>query len=102
MVFHEILSVFETNNLDVKHDYKEHLQNKFHWLLQKYYPHSPPPRTTIVDPPTPASRVTVIDCNPEEPLNVTDAELDILSLGPKFALPRKVDESLIKKRLKWT
>ena len=55
-----------------------------------------------MDPPTPASRVTVIDCNPEEPLNVMEAELDILSLGPKFALPRKVDESLIKKRLKWT
>ena len=44
--------------------------------------------------PDPSTRVTVIDNDPEHPLNIRPEELSLLALGPKFALSKIVDDTL--------
>ena len=44
--------------------------------------------------PDPSTRVTVIDNDPEHPLNIRPEERSLLALGPKFALSKIVDDTL--------
>ena len=94
-MFHEIMNVFDRNNEEIKHYHKHRLQEKLNWLLLKYYPHQTS-RATDANTQSSDCRVTVIDCDTEQALNITPAELDLLSLGPGFALSNKVDNKMIK------
>ena len=93
-LFNDILSTAEEYGLEVKCQYKYHFQKKIDWILTKYYPSTPPPR---IPPPSvpPVDRVTVLSLDSDNPINLTDDERQLLSLGPKFAVTPIINEDLL-------
>ncbi|XP_063680038.1 uncharacterized protein LOC134815435 [Bolinopsis microptera] len=61
------------------------LQNKFTWLLSKYYPPPPPTPPTVIQPA--ADRVTTLNCD-----SVSDNQKSVLALGPNFAVTPHVNQ----------
>ena len=94
-MYYRIMSEFEDKNYHVKECEKARLKDKFHWLLLNYYPYSVRDDGQNYVMPDPSTRVTVIDNDPQNPLDIRPEELSVLALGPKFALSRKVDEKLV-------
>ena len=94
-MYYRIMSEFEDNNYHVKECEKARLKDKFHWLLLNYYPYSVRDDGQNYVMPDPSTRVTVIDNDPQNPLDIRPEELSVLALGLKFALSRKVDEKLV-------
>ena len=95
-LFHEVLNIFGYNNEYVKLLYKQRLQTKLQWVLHKYYPfhYTLVQQSAIVEPAD--DRLTVVDNNPNIPINLTPEEKEVLQLGPNFAIsPNKINDELL-------
>ena len=92
-LFVSIMSIFESNNFCVKDIYKSRLQQKFQWLIYKYYPPKPPsqPVHNLITQPAIERTTTInIDQLPEE-------QLSVLAYGPNFSITPKINEQFLNK-----
>ena len=82
-LIHDISSTGTEYGQEVKDHYKSNFQRKIDWIFTKFYPvRLDPPQ---ISPPSEPSvdRVTVLSINSDKPVNLTDEERQLLSLGPK-------------------
>ena len=106
-ILHGILQVSDQYSTWVKSDTKTRLQDKLLNLVNLTYPQN------VQHPkPNPLDRVTVLDIDPDNPINLTPGEINVLAYGPQFAVAPKINKSLIEQtktniahcayRLRWS
>ena len=90
-VFRRTMDIFDTHNDYTKHTTKLHLQNKFLWLMDKYYKRVIPQDSGIITEDV-GERVTVINVP-----DITENEKSLLALGPNYSLNPRIDETFMNK-----
>ena len=96
-LFHDILPTPEGYGLEIKYQYKYHFQKKIDWIVGKHYPVRITARIPLPVPSVPLNdyRVSVLRLDNENPINLTDDERQLLSLGPKFAITPIINDEPI-------
>ena len=94
LLLYEILYTTQSYSRYVKQYHKERLQNKFIWLLDKYYRIQVEP-TSIIRSYDPDNLVTIL--NPEDThAHIEENEKKLLALGPGFAVSPTINDKTIR------
>ena len=91
---HKIMSIFDDNNRCIKFSKKRRLIEKFQWLTRSRI-------TKRTDNDTQEDQVGPIEEPPENrviamQVDLSDNEVQLLSLGPNYAIAPRVDDNLIR------
>ena len=96
-MFHEIMCTANDYSDYVKRHHKARLRCKYNWLLCKYYQHRLSDNVNnIQKPPSkpPEDPVTILNIA-DHPLELSEDEINLLSLGPGFAVAPDVNDKLL-------
>eukprot|EP00116_Pleurobrachia_bachei_P002696 sb/3462958/ len=91
--FYQLLPIFNNNNNQTKYRTKHRLMRKFDALITtREVPDSadPEPKSPIITPDPPETKVSSIG------VELVKEEVEVLALGPNFALTPKIDDNLVR------